>query len=336
MIKKRIKQLIALRPKQHSDICSNIYFVHIPKTAGTSFRESLDRSFHLFKDYGANSEQTSTIIKQYAYNDSELFTLKKKILAKKSFCVVGHTSLMKYVDYIPVTHTLTFVRKPLEQVISHYNHYVKFHGFDGDFDSFLEQPFAKNIQSRILKYMPLGLLGYIGITEFYDESLSLINTQFGLKLSTKSKNVNNNKELSDVLLSDKQKYKFLSNNLKDNTLYDEAKFLHTQRVNLSKENKTWTYGCASINQNNRLHGCAYRYQSDEAVTLVVKVNGKLFNTIIAKDFYGAFVRANFPRDRYVGFTVVLPNDLSKEDVIDIYIEDTGQKLNFESLMINLK
>lgn len=333
MIKKRIKQLIALRPKQYSDICSNIYFVHIPKTAGTSFRESLDRSFHLFKDYGANSEQTSTIIKQYAYNDSDLFTLKKKILAKTNFCVVGHTSLMKYVDYIPVTHTLTFVRDPLEQVISHYNHHVKFHGFDGSFDKFLDQPFAKNIQSRILKYMPLGLLGYIGITECYDESLSLINSQFGLKLLTKTKNVNTNKTLSGLLLSDKQKSKFLSNNLKDITLYDEAKFLHSQRVHLSKENKTWTYGCVAINQHNRLHGCAYRYQSDEAVTLVVKVNGELFKTIIAKDFYGAFVRANFPRDRYVGFNVALPKDISNKDVIDIYVEDTEQKLNFVSLMI---
>lgn len=334
MIKKTIKQLIALRPKQYSKICESMNFVHIPKTAGTSFREALDRSFHLFKDYGADSEQTSGIVKQYFYGEGDLFTLKGKVLAQQNFCIVGHTPLMKYVDYTPIAHTLTFVREPLAQVISHYNHHVKYHGYTDGFDRFIDKPLAKNIQSRVLKFMPLGLLGYIGLTEYYEESLALINSQFGLELSSKSKNVNKNKALSEVLLSDTQKAQFLKNNQKDITLYEEAKFLHLQRLSLSQKNMLWTYGCAVVNQHRMLHGCAYSYQSDKPVTLAVHVNGKLFNTLIAKDFYGAYTKANFPRSRYIGFNIALPKGITSEDLIDIYVEKTGQKLNFKPLKAN--
>ena len=331
MIKNTIKKFIAFKPKQYSQHCNSLYFIHIPKTAGTSFREALERSFHVYKDYGEDSKQTSPVIKQYLYDEDDLYSLKKKVLEKNSFCLTGHTSMMKYISFVPIEHTVTFIRKPVEQLLSHYNHFVMLHDYKGELAEFLKKPMNKNLQSRCLQGLPLGLIGYIGLTEKYDESIDIINQQYGLSLGRKKYNVNKSRALIGNELEQHLNERFLEKNKQDIEMYEEAKFLHEQRVNLSKEAKPWTYGYAVISPHNKLHGCAYRYQSDVPVTLLVNINGKPFKTIIAKEFCGLFVRANFPRERYVGFNIALSKYINSEDVIDIYVEETGQKLNFKPL-----
>jgi hypothetical protein len=185
MIKKTIKRLLALKPKKHSKECRSLVFVHIPKTAGSSFREALERSFYVYKDYRSNSAETSSVIKQYSYDNNDLFSLKKKTLNKRSVCIVGHIPILKYLGFVPIEHTVTFVRKPVEQLLSHYNHFVNEHGFTGDLAEFIQKPFNKNFQSKFIQGLPLGLVGHIGLTERYDESIEMINKQYDLNLGSK-------------------------------------------------------------------------------------------------------------------------------------------------------
>lgn len=335
MIKNKIKQMFPSRKRVEvrDELTQKLFFVHIPKTAGSSFRASFEKSSVTLKDYGNNSNSTSKDVQANVHDNKDFYALKTKLNQHKHAWLVGHVHLAKYIDFVPVTNTISFVREPLEQVLSHYNHYVKHHDFTGDLSAFLDKPFAKNLQSKFVDFMPLGLVGCLGLTEHYDESLSLINTQYALALPPKKINVNKTKQFTEDLLDSVLKDKFKKHNQQDIAMYEEAKYLHSQRVILSKESKSWTYGCAAINQHNRLQGCAYQYQSDEAISLHIRINDEFFIEVIAKDFYGAFVRANFPRDRYIGFNIALPKNISSEDIVDIYVEETGQKLNFKPLKV---
>ncbi len=341
MIKNVIKRILSttlefIKSKKLKASGQVLFFVHIPKTAGSSFRGAFEKSAITYKDYGNNSKSTTKEVQEIVYDKKDFYALKSKINQHQTVWLTGHVPLAKYVNFVPVTNTISFVRKPLEQVLSHYNHYIKHHGFKGDLNAFLDKSFAKNLQSKFLDFMPLSLIGCLGITEYYDDSLLLINAQFGLNLPIIKVNVNKTKIFTADFLDAELNDKFVKNNQRDIAMYEEAKFLHLQRVKLSQEKKPWTYASAAINQHKVLHGCAFLHKSGQAVSLVVHVNDQYFKTIIANAFYGILMKVNFPRDRYIGFSVPLPKDITSEDVIDVYVEDTGQKLNFKPLKISLK
>jgi len=337
MIKRSIKKLLPKNVLQTDKLPFNIvekfFFIHIPKTAGSSFRHGFENSYLTLKDYGNGSKNTSKEIQTNLYDNNDIYQLKKEFNSLPCAWLTGHVNLAKYIDFVPMTHTISFVREPLEQVLSHYNHYLKHHDFKGDISDFLEKPFSKNLQSKCLASFPLGLVGNLGITEHYNDSLSLINEQFNLNLPIIKVNVNKTKQVLTHELSETVKDKIINNNQRDIDLYQEALFLHQQRFRLFNENKQWVHGYASINQNRMLNGCVYQYQNEEAFDITVKVNNVVLKTVVANGFFGGYVKANFPRERYIGFHIKLPNDLTHEDEIDVYVEKTGQKLNYKALKI---
>jgi hypothetical protein len=337
-MKPTIKKLLSFKTESKINNVKNdpngrMIFVHIPKTAGSSFRTSFESKYVTYKDYGNGSKNTSKEVQVNIHEIKDFYSFKTIFSQHQDAWITGHVHLAKYINFVPVTNTISFVRKPLEQVISHYNHYVKHHGFKEDISTFFDKSYAKNLQSKCLGIMPISLIGCLGITEYYDESLVLINAQFGFNLPLKKINVNNTKALTVDLLDKKLKQKFIKNNKNDMVMYREAKFLHAQRVSLSKENKAWTYGSVAIHRNNILKGCAFQYKNDEPVSIVIKINERPFMTAIAKDFYSALGKVNFPRERYVGFSIHLPKNITNADIIDVFVEETGQKLNFKPLKV---
>jgi hypothetical protein len=336
MIKRKIKKIFSNQKREKKQTYNRFFFVHIPKTAGTSFRLSLESTFEIVKDYGNNSKSTSSVVQQYSYNENDLFQMEKQLANKQNIFLSGHTPLIKYIDFVPVENTITFVREPLEQILSHYNHYVSHHHFTGTLDDFLEKPFAKNFQSKFIQMLPLGLIGFVGLTEQYDQSIEMINNQYSLDLASKKVNVNKSKQFTEKVLGKDLNNKFLKNNQQDLAMYDEAIFLHSQRMILHRDNKAWTYNSVNINQHNVLNGCAFQINNNQAIRLVVKVSNEVLQIIAAKHFYGAYVKANFPRKRYIAFSLPLPKHLTAEDEIDLYVEETGQKLNCNTLRINTK
>jgi hypothetical protein len=340
MIKNIIKNVLfrknKLRDRRNiSGKKQRLFFVHVPKTAGSSFRGAFENNAVTYKDYGNNPNSTTELVQKNIYNTKDFYALKSCFEQHNYAWITGHVNLAKYINFVPVTHTISFVRDPLEQVLSHFNHYVKYLGFTGDLDAFLDKPFANNVQSKLLEFMPLNLLGCLGITEHYNDSLALINDQFTLTLPRIKVNVNNTKQLTSKLLNDVVKHKIIKNNQRDIDMYAQAEFLHLQRFRLFQENKPWTYGTATINAKNILTGCAYFSNSSDAVTLIIQKNDNDIAEIEAKNFYPNYVKANFPRDRYIGFHYPLPEDLKKDDEIDVVVKLTRQKINYKPFKAHL-
>ncbi|WP_417697027.1 glycosyltransferase [Psychromonas sp.] len=323
------------QPRELSDheTNNNFFFIHIPKTAGTSFRRTLEDKFTVLGDYGEKSKYTAQEIKTSIYKEKSPFAFKKQFKVMENTWVTGHVSFPHYSDMVSARHIIAFVRDPVEQVISHFNHYVTYHGFKGDIEQFLKRPAASNFQRKNLNPMPLGLIGYIGLTDCYDESIDLINGYYNLNLAVKNANVNGKKTIEKEAISVALRKQISEQNKQDIECVKQVRFLHKQRIKLSQENKQWVYSHFMINPNNVLIGCAYYSHSEKPVEFEVLCNGEVIETVVADGFYGGQPKVNFPRERYIGVHVALSTHCKKGDKIEVFAKETGQQLTFKPLVI---
>jgi hypothetical protein len=309
-------------------------FIHIPKTAGTSFRSALEEKHKVITDYGVNEARTSLEIKECGYLSNDPYLLNEAIDNADFDWLCGHTPIGKYSDSVSVVNIVTFVREPVAQFISHYNHFVRLRDFDGDITKFMAVYQGKqNFQHKYLSYIPLGLIGCVGITEQYDESLLLINNHLGIDLERKDENINSDKALEIDGLDDDIKQLVLKSNRLDIKLYEEALFLHQTRLKLLNAGMPWVYGTVQINPKNVLSGCAYFAHSADVVELSIHKNGEPIAKINAQNYYHVLCKVNFPRARYIGFNFPLPKTATNNDSFDVYVSETGQKINYQSLKV---
>jgi len=346
MIKRKIKALTKLisntisyvfftylsRSRMNDD---HFFFVHIPKTAGTSFRNTLKARYGVINDYGLTSRQTNKAVKDNIYIKNDPYGLLSHLRSKPSGWICGHVSLEKYINFVPVTHSVAFVRAPLGQFISHCNHSISKHEFEGDLEGFLSKRGTSNLQSRLLSYLPLGLIGHVAITEHYDDSLAIISNHLGIKLKTENANVNNAKTFNEDNIKHELASTILEKNKHDVSLYDEACFIHHQRLSFLKADKPWVYAYATIDKRNVITGCAYFAESDSPVELSLFRNDIEITQFTAQDFFRGYPKANFPRDRYIAFhfsLTELTEPLESDDSFVVCVQSTGQKINYKPLI----
>jgi hypothetical protein len=315
----KLSKLTPIKALPHSFL-----FVHIPKTAGTSFRKSAEVKYSTVADYGKESIHTSGIVKEYCYKKQDMYALKRSFDKEKSI-LFGHFLCQKYIDFVDVRHIISFVRDPFEQVVSHYNHSVRHLGYEGGFNDFIDMPKHYNIQSRYLNTLPAALYGFIGSTTNYKESLSFINKRYGLGIDLKQDNVGQENVQTRDSLTLMQCKKIEINNSQDIILHNQAKVLFAQQVTYQKNKQVWVHGCGHINPNNLLVGCAYYGQSDEAVQLELFINNELVNQAMANEFTTLYSKATLPRSRYVGFHLNL-NHFENVKQIQLKVKKTGQSI----------
>ena len=238
--------------------------------------------------------------------------------------------LNKYLDFIPVSHTLIFMREPLSQIKSHYNHHVNKNELTESFDVFYQKNNFVNVQSRYLQGLPISLIGYVGITEKYSESLALINDYLECNIPCLSENESPTKHVGAADLSPSDKEAVLALNARDVLYYQQALQLHQQRHDYHQQGKEWTYLHCTVHSNNALFGCAYYQKSDDAVEFTVYINGQPWKKSQASNFFGGFPKANFPRERYIGFYMPLPErDQLNIKSIMLKVVQTGQEYYVE-------
>ena len=196
--------------------------IHMPKCGGTSFIQILKNLYgdKLFFDNGIN----------WAINNRQPL-----VMSPKTCCIHGHFFANKY-DYISNKSLITWVRHPVQRVLSHYYFFLRNpHLRDNPDCRALHENRLSLVQfaslERIRNHMSYYFAGkslldfdFVGIVEFYEESLDIFfkliqaSTPFGVAYK---KNENPNKS-SQYNISKKETDALLELNALDVALYQEA------------------------------------------------------------------------------------------------------------------
>lgn len=312
---------------------SGYLFMHTPKTGGTSFRESLSLALpkeDIILDYGELDEITDPIIKELIYKKNDFISFAEYFTSdKKVRYLFGH-NVAKYAPLFKVSHIQTFLRDPVQQVISHYKHATRLHGYKGSLDDFLSTPNYSNIQrKRLGGSVPLAAMGFIGITEFYEESLSLFHNKTEIPVRSTLKNVNPEKaeakagyEIDKVLEA-----KLITSNLDDFLIYHQAKFIFEQRMRCFEKQQNYINAYVDTYDPRTLGGWAFSDDNEEAVTIELFSDGEFIASTLANLYKPSLKEKNVPRGGYIGFSF----DLAKYKVTprnraSCRVAHTGQEI----------
>lgn len=306
-----------------------LFFIHIPKTAGTSFREAAIKQWGSKKvcsDYG-ESEHTSPAVSTLVHQQRDYFAFRQHLLEKRVRMLSAHAPVKFYRRIFDASQLVTFVRDPVARTISHYYTACSKQGFKGSFETFCQIPEHQNVQSRYLEQMPLEALGFVGLTERYSESVQTFNKSFAEKLRVLSLNqyagpqADSAANLSDVELECAREI-----NREDTALYHAARDIFNTRHRLQRKNLPFTHGKIQLLKPRRIEGWAFDSGSGQPVDIEILLNGHPVASKQACEYVAPMKERNIGRAGYVGFVHTLHESLTADDVVEARVATTGQML----------
>lgn len=156
-----------------------ILSIHIPKTAGTTFRELLQAHFldRICLHYYGPMD----------YNGARLAEIPARI-----DCLHGHFTARRFLDRYAHPALVTWLRHPVERVVSEYEHLKRspdpssglsqLIAAGGTLVDFAEHAYARNTQARYIDGVPIEQFAFMGISELFDLELARLAHATGLHL----------------------------------------------------------------------------------------------------------------------------------------------------------
>jgi len=300
-----------------------LLFLHIPKAAGTSFRIAAERNawcWKVYSDYG-DDPGTSRLIKKCRklkeYSSIENLVNKRTILA-------GHFSIRRYGRYYPLENIVSFVRDPIQRLLSHYHYMIRTDRYDGNLETFVEDPSFQNVQSKIFGKCPIEAVGFIGLTEKYNESLELIDKVYALRVPVKLLNRNKEKRKAPYDVEQELIDLIILHNQADIDLYEKVSRLFILRKKIEQSGIEYVYQKLDVIKNNEISGWAINPKISEPVKLDVILNGNIITQLYADIKRTDFNKINVHRNAEVGFRYLHNSRLEPSDNIEIRVVGSSQ------------
>lgn len=167
------------------DIDGPLVFVHVPKTAGTSFRHALVHQFGeagLAMDYGPKAFETTPLVRRLVYEEPDVSRLREEMIKAGQKVLCGHVQAERYADAFGRRNLLVIVREPIQRLVSEYQHFRRHHGETRGFVEFYRDSRFIDRQVRMAGAVATADYGFVGLTERYAETVALANRQYGWDL----------------------------------------------------------------------------------------------------------------------------------------------------------
>jgi hypothetical protein len=312
---------------------SPLFFIHIPKTAGSSFRKAAEDYFgidYTFYDYARQSVETHPKIIEFIYDKKDFFAAGSYITQHARF-LSGHVHYVKYAPFFHPNNVITFIRSPEQQVRSHFEHFVRDKRYIGSFEAFIADKRYANVQSRILGGLGIQGYGFIGLTEDYETSIALINALYNTNFKALDLNKNKAKNQPSYILTQQELDLIHQHNKEDFALYAEACIRFERQKKAIEESRPFIrFGLLPLPPQQALHkinGWLTCHESNEAQALNVYINGTKTETLIANEYRNIANERNMNRKGFIGFTYHFPKDIKHHDKIDFYAESNNELLH---------
>lgn len=225
------------------------FFMHIPKTAGTSFRIMLYQVFDQ-KEILPNEEDLNLNNNFYPLNIREFIDSCSEVKLNNIQLLVGHyyNQSEKYFKSPP--RLILFLRNPLNRAISHLLHLKKhehkyintsfeniykkrsdmFYNTQVRFISGCDKPGNFNKNKLEIAKKRIEKASFIGITSRFEESIKLLEYTFNWKFKEQSSTKNVNKKYTIEDLSSELIEEIKSVNQLDQQLYEFGVELFEERL----------------------------------------------------------------------------------------------------------
>jgi hypothetical protein len=305
-----------------------IFFTHIPKTAGTSFRLGVEDYLgqkSIIYDYGLKAKETSKLVRELMYGDaSDLWCLYKECHKQEIRFVGGHVGIGRFVSGFKIGNSVTFVREPLQRVVSEFKHFVRHYGYEGTMMDFCTRPVMQNRHSKLLEAVPLEAIGIIGLTERYEESIELVNARFSWSVAVRADNKSHDHADNKThQLSESEEKELRQLNQKDIALYRQCTKLFDTRYKLYQSGLRFCHARIQQSSVQNVTGWAWWEDgSDKPVEVELLLNGEPAKKKLATDLRPGLCRLYPPRGGHVGFSF---SKAAKEgDTVQCRISETGQ------------
>lgn len=277
-----------------------MFFIHIPKTAGTSFRKACEESIgrtSIAYDYGLKVEDTSSVVKK-AYSEG---VYKHIEILRRYALIAGHMPACKYAPVFGLANTFTFVRNPVQRCFSDFLHLKEHYGFKGGLESYLSRAEHRNRQSFFLSGIPLESIGFIGLTERYEQSLALLAARYpSLNVKPLKLNVNSSRPRGGYEIDKSDIELLVEANSLDIDLYKRAVKQFESQVSLYSATGMVLRGLVQHRTKHAIHGwlAGSKLCDVEAV-----LGDEVLATAEPKDFRSGLAGWGIEREGYVGFTL---------------------------------
>lgn len=233
-----------------------LIFLHIPKTAGTTFNQILDRQYRKQNIHNILSDDTKKNMDDFCSKPAQ-YRHQVRLLR-------GHMSFGLHDSLAPGARYITILREPIARVISHYHYVVRTRHplFIGkieeqqlDLERYLQSGISGELQNGqtrwlagVLDNRPLNQthldmalsnienhFDWIGLTEKFDDSLVILARQYNwLRCYYKKQNIGNK---PPERLSQSAMEKVIQLNCLDVQLYKE--------IQRRQDNKITSSGCTT-------------------------------------------------------------------------------------------
>ncbi|MCW5737860.1 MAG: sulfotransferase family 2 domain-containing protein [Enhydrobacter sp.] len=177
-------------------ILGDVVFVHIPKTAGTSMRNMLvaalptvAKIFHYHDDTARISGTFTNAFTSDIVTAEQLHAHRSKLPRDQQLLVCGHYPLSSLTSAFHPASFVTFLRDPVDRVVSNYRYAVKSGTFSGSFAEFYESADQINVQCRQLRGTDLRNIGFVGLVERMPDMVRALSRHLGVELRPRVDNV---------------------------------------------------------------------------------------------------------------------------------------------------